>query len=154
MWCVGEEKENSMSHSFHEHQGFYNFSNVYERSATTTTKHEEMLRIQGFEPQQVEVAAAVEPPPAATVYDDGDMLTEIISYPSAWRKTATEILDDQIQSSNYRSWPQKEQQQQLLPQSIINDAEVIKLFNHLLSMIVYIYAACTHQISECEVQLD
>lgn len=92
-----------------------------------------MLRVQGFEPQQVEVAAAdVEPPPTATVYDDGGMLTEIISYPSAWRKTATEILDDQIQSSNYRSWPQKEQQhlqqqqQQLLPQSIINDTEVIK----------------------------
>lgn len=122
-----------MSHSFHQQQGFYNFSNVYERSATTTTKHEDMLRVQGFEPQQVEVAAAdVEPPPTATVYDDGGMLTEIISYPSAWRKTATEILDDQIQSSNYRSWPQKEQQhlqqqqQQLLPQSIINDTEVIK----------------------------
>ncbi|XP_055833925.1 BEL1-like homeodomain protein 4 [Solanum dulcamara] len=124
-----------MSHSFHEHQGFYNFSNVYERSSMTTTKHEEMLRVQGFEPQQVEVAAAVEPPPAATVYDDGGMLTEIISYPSAWRKTAAEILDDQIQSSNYRSWPQKEQQhlqqQQLLPQSIINDAELPLMNPHI-----------------------
>lgn len=127
-----------MSHSFHQQQGFYNFSNVYERSATTTTKHEDMLRVQGFEPQQVEVAAAdVEPPPTATVYDDGGMLTEIISYPSAWRKTATEILDDQIQSSNYRSWPQKEQQhlqqqqQQLLPQSIINDTELPLMNPHI-----------------------
>lgn len=126
-----------MSHSFHQHQGFYNFSNVYERSATTT-KHEEMLRVQGFEPQQVEVAAAAQQPPlrTATVYDDGGMLTEIISYPSAWRKTATEILDDQIQSSNYRSWPQKEQQhlqqqQQLLPQSIINDAELPLMNPHI-----------------------
>lgn len=126
-----KEKENSMSQSFHQHQGFYNFSNVYERSATPT-KHEEMLRVQGFEPQQVEVTAAVEP---ATVYDDGGMLTEIISYPSAWRKTATEILDDQIQSSNYRSWPQKEQQhqhqQQLLPPSIINDAELPLMNPHI-----------------------
>ncbi|MCD7453463.1 hypothetical protein HAX54_021004 [Datura stramonium] len=123
-----------MSQSFHHHQGFYNFSNVYERSGTT--KHEDMLRVQGFEPQQVEVAAAVdEPPPAATVYDDGGMLTEIISYPSAWRKSATEILDDQIQSSNYRSWPQKEQhhqhQQQLLPPSIINDAELPLMNPHI-----------------------
>ncbi|CAN4122779.1 unnamed protein product [Withania somnifera] len=109
-----------MSQSFHHQQGYYNFSNVYERSATAA-KHEEMLRVQGFEPQQVEVAAAVEP---ATAYDDGGMLTEFISYPSAWRKTATEILDDQIQSSNYRSWPQKEHQHQLLPPSIINDAEL------------------------------
>lgn len=99
-----------MSQSFQ--QGFYNFSSVYERSVT---KHEDMLRVQGFEPvlpppppQQVE-----EPPGA--VYDGGGMLTEIIS--------ATEILDDQIQSSNYRPWPQKEQQQQLPP--AINEAEVI-----------------------------
>ncbi|XP_016568677.2 BEL1-like homeodomain protein 4 [Capsicum annuum] len=125
-----------MSQSFHHQQGFYNFSNVYERSATTTTKHEEMLRVQGFEPQQVGVAAAVEPSPAgAMVYDDGGMLTEIISYPSAWRKTATEILDDQIQSSNYRSWTQKEQQhqhqQQLHPQSIINDTELPLMNPHI-----------------------
>ncbi|KAK4348762.1 hypothetical protein RND71_031517 [Anisodus tanguticus] len=117
-----------MSQSFHHHQGFYNFSNVYERSSTT--KHEDMLRVQGFEPQQVEVAAAVEPPSGGTVYDGGGMLTEIISYPSAWRKIATEILDDQIQSSNYRSWPQKEQQQ-LLPQSIINDAELPLVNPHI-----------------------
>ncbi|CAN4092809.1 unnamed protein product [Withania somnifera] len=120
-----------MSQSFHHHQGFYNFSNVYGRSATTTTKHEEMLRVQGFEPQQVEVAA-VEPSPQAMVYDDGGMLTEIISYPSAWRKAATEILDDQIQSSNYRSWLQKEQhQQQLLTPSIISDAELPLMNPHI-----------------------
>lgn len=125
-----KEKGNSMSQSFHHHQGFYNFSNVYERSATT--KHDDMLRVQGFEPQQVEVEAAVdEPPPAATVYDDGGMLTEIISYPSVWRKTATEILDDQIQSSNYRSWPQKGHQHQLLPPSIINDAELPLMNPHI-----------------------
>ncbi|XP_060199578.1 BEL1-like homeodomain protein 4 isoform X1 [Lycium barbarum] len=122
-----------MSQSFHHHQGFYNFSNIYERSATT--KHEDMLRVQGFEQQQVEVAA-VEPPSGGTVYDGGGMLTEIISYP--WRKATTEILDDQIQSSNYRSWQQKEQQQQhqhqqqqLLPPSIINDAELPLMNPHI-----------------------
>ncbi|XP_016504574.2 BEL1-like homeodomain protein 4 isoform X2 [Nicotiana tabacum] len=111
-----------MSQSFQ--QGFYNFSSVYERSAT---KHEDMLRIQGFEPlppppQQVEE-------PSGAVYDGGGMLTEIISYPSAWRKAATDILDDQIQSSNYRQWPQKEQQQ-LLPPSI-NEVELPLMNSHI-----------------------
>ncbi|XP_019174751.1 PREDICTED: BEL1-like homeodomain protein 4 isoform X2 [Ipomoea nil] len=79
----------------HHHQEFYSSQNDYQRSAAAAA-----------------AAAAssmrIEPPPT---YDSGGgILAEMINYPPEWRKAATEILDDQIQSSFRSSWPRQKEQ--------------------------------------------
>lgn len=67
---------------------------------------EMMMRVHGFE-----TFIAGEPAPACD--SNGGMLAEMVdNYRSAWRKSATQVLDEQIQPSSYddgRSWAQKDQ---------------------------------------------
>ncbi|XP_073315584.1 BEL1-like homeodomain protein 2 isoform X1 [Primulina huaijiensis] len=72
------------------------FSNAYERSMTSKNQGDWMIRFQGFDPlsSQLDNLSAPQPP----VYNGtggGSMLAEVINLP--WRRTASGLLDDQIQ---------------------------------------------------------
>nr|GMD89060.1 BEL1-like homeodomain protein 4 [Ipomoea batatas] len=65
---------------------------------------------QGFETPPPQIPLQVDEPPPPTYDGGGGILAEMINYPPEWRKAATEILDDQIQSSFRASWPRQKEQ--------------------------------------------
>ncbi|XP_073122559.1 BEL1-like homeodomain protein 2 [Henckelia pumila] len=75
------------------------FPNAYERSSMTSKNQGDnnwMIRFQGFDPLSSQLDNLSTPqPPAYNGNGGGSMLAEVINFP--WRRTASGLLDDQIQ---------------------------------------------------------
>lgn len=108
---------NSMSQDYH--QGIFSFSNGFERSAVAhqeqqhqqqqhqqhiaqQIRRDKLRGVQGFEPPPPLVAIEEEESGGIPVYETGGMLSEMFNFgPGA--TTATELLEHQLPSSNYRN---------------------------------------------------
>ncbi|XP_031122482.1 BEL1-like homeodomain protein 4 [Ipomoea triloba] len=95
----------------HHHQEFYGSQNDYhQRSASAAAAAAAAASSMRFETPPPQIPLQVDEPPPPTYDGGGGILAEMINYPPEWRKAATEILDDQIQSSFRASWPRQKEQ--------------------------------------------
>ncbi|KZV58669.1 hypothetical protein F511_41525 [Dorcoceras hygrometricum] len=105
-----ETSTNPMSQDYH--QGFYSFSNEFERSQQEQQQQHiaqqirrDKLRLQGFDPQPPPLIGIEEKESGVVlpVYESVGMLSEMFSFPSGGGvPTATELLESQI-SQSYRN---------------------------------------------------